>query len=107
MGALRVERSRIYKDVLYQGQLYKPIFKMSGKVVFKSIDDVEYVDDFEKITDLPTAISQMKYWGIPTNGIRDKEEVIEKLIQHWVDKKKQAKNPPSPEPTPSNMAVRP
>lgn len=78
---------------------------MSEKVVFKSIDDVVDVDDFEKITDLPTAISQMKYWGIPTNGIRDKEEVIEKLIQHWVDKKKQAKHPPSPEPTPTNMAL--
>ena len=92
-----VEKSRSHNNILYQGQRHKSIFKMSGEVVFKS------VDDFEKIPDFAAAYKLMRSWGIPSNGIKDKESAVKKLIERWLAEKEP---PPLQDSNLTNMAVR-
>ena len=44
---------------------------------------VSCIDDIMNIPDMSTARELLRSWGIPTRGIRQKDEAVQKLVNHW------------------------
>ena len=91
--------------LLYSGRLYLEVAAKTGLTVWirdhkntiatelkmaernsyvsKESYRVSCIDDIMNIPDMSTARELLRSWGIPTRGIRQKDEAVQKLVNHW------------------------